>query len=297
MCAGRYFFDSNLAYTAFMAHEQPYRLAGVMGWPVAHSRSPILHNHWIAEHGLHGAYVLLPVQPEKIEQALRALPTLGFAGCNLTIPHKVAAMAIVDHLEPLAQRIGAANTIVVGADGSLTGRNTDAYGFIQSLRDAQPVWRANAGPACVVGAGGAARAVIAGLLDEGATEIRLTNRSDAKAVDMAQEFGPLVHAIPWADRHAALAEVALLVNTTNQGMHGQAPLDLRLHDLPTTALVSDIVYVPLETPLLLEAKARGNATVNGLGMLINQARPAFEAWFGPLPRISPPLMDKMLASL
>jgi shikimate dehydrogenase len=297
MCAGRYFFDSNLAYTAFMAHEQPYRLAGVMGWPVAHSRSPILHNHWIAEHGLRGAYVLLPVQPEKIEQALRALPTLGFAGCNLTIPHKVAAMAIVDHLEPLAQRIGAANTIVVGADGSLTGRNTDAYGFIQSLRDAQPVWRANAGPACVVGAGGAARAVIAGLLDEGATEIRLTNRSDAKAVDMAQEFGPLVHAIPWADRHAALAEVALLVNTTNQGMHGQAPLDLRLHDLPTTALVSDIVYVPLETPLLLEAKARGNATVNGLGMLINQARPAFEAWFGPLPRISPPLMDKMLASL
>ncbi len=297
MCAGRYFFDSNLAYTAFMAHEQPYRLAGVMGWPVAHSRSPILHNHWIAEHGLRGAYVLLPVQPEKIEQALRALPTLGFAGCNLTIPHKVAAMAIVDHLEPLAQRIGAANTIVVGADGSLTGRNTDAYGFIQSLRDTQPVWRADAGPACVVGAGGAARAVIAGLLDEGATEIRLTNRSDAKAVDMAQEFGPLVHAIPWAERHAALAGVALLVNTTNQGMHGQAPLELRLHDLPTTALVSDIVYVPLETPLLLEAKARGNATVNGLGMLINQARPAFEAWFGPLPRISPPLMDKMLASL
>jgi shikimate dehydrogenase len=279
-----------------MAHEQPYRLAGVMGWPVAHSRSPILHNHWIAEHGLRGAYVLLPVQPEKIEQALRALPVLGFAGCNLTIPHKVAAMAIVDHLEPLAQRIGAANTIVVGADGSLTGRNTDAFGFIQSLRDAQPNWRADTGAACVVGAGGAARAVIAGLLDEGATEIRLTNRSDAKAVDMAQEFGPLVYAVPWAERHAALEGVALLVNTTNQGMHGQPALDLRLDALPATALVSDIVYVPLETPLLVEAKARGNATVNGLGMLLNQARPAFEAWFGPLPTISPALMEKVLAS-
>lgn len=279
-----------------MANEQAYRLAGVMGWPVAHSRSPLLHNHWIAEHGLRGAYVLLPVQPEKIEQALRALPVLGFAGCNLTIPHKVAAMAIVDHLEPLAQRIGAANTIVVGADGALTGRNTDAYGFIQSLRDAQPGWRADAGPACVVGAGGAARAVMAGLLDEGASEIRLSNRSDAKAMDMAQEFGPRVRAVPWAERHAALEGVALLVNTTNQGMHGQEALDLRLDVLPATALVSDIVYVPLETPLLVAAKARGNATVNGLGMLLNQARPAFEAWFGPLPAISPPLMEKVLAS-
>ncbi len=279
-----------------MAHEQPYRLAGVMGWPVAHSRSPILHNHWIAEHGLRGAYVLLPVEPEKIEQALRALPVLGFAGCNLTIPHKVAAMSIVDHLEPLAQRIGAANTIVVGTDGSLTGRNTDAFGFIQSLRDAHPAWRADTGPACVIGAGGAARAVIAGLLAEGAIEIRLSNRSDGKAMDMAEEFGPSVKAVPWAERHAALEGAALLVNTTNQGMHGQAALELRLDALPVTALVSDIVYVPLETPLLVAAQARGNPTVNGLGMLLNQARPAFEAWFGPLPAISPALMGKVLAS-
>lgn len=279
-----------------MANDHPYRLAGVMGWPVAHSRSPILHNHWIAEHGLNGAYVLLPVQPETLEQALRALPTLGFAGCNLTIPHKVAAMDIVDHLDPLAQRIGAANTIVVGADGSLNGRNTDAYGFIQSLRDAQPHWRADAGPACVMGAGGAARAVIAGLLDAGATDIRLCNRSDAKAVDMAQEFGPYVHAAPWAERHSTLAGAALLVNTTNQGMHGQPALDLDLAELPTTALVSDIVYVPLDTPLLLAAKAHGNPTVNGLGMLINQARPAFDAWFGVLPSISPALLAKVIAT-
>jgi shikimate dehydrogenase len=280
-----------------MSDSPRYTLAGVMGWPVQHSRSPLLHNHWIAEHGLLGNYVLLPMQPERLEPALRALPALGFAGCNLTIPHKVAALGIVDSLEPLAQRIGAANTIVVGADGQLYGRNTDAFGFISSLRDAQPHWRANAGPACVIGAGGAARAVLAGLLDEGATEIRLCNRSDAKAQDMAQEFGLHVKAVPWAERHDALTGVALLVNTTNQGMHGQDALDLRLDALPTEALVSDIVYVPLETPLLLAARAHGNVTVNGLGMLMHQARPAFEAWFGVMPTVSGPLLAKMLASL
>jgi shikimate dehydrogenase len=280
-----------------MSDSPRYTLAGVMGWPVQHSRSPLLHNHWIAEHGLLGNYVLLPMQPERLEPALRALPALGFAGCNLTIPHKVAALGIVDSLEPLAQRIGAANTIVVGADGQLYGRNTDAFGFISSLRDAQPHWRANAGPACVIGAGGAARAVLAGLLDEGATEIRLCNRSDAKAQDMAQEFGPHVKAVPWAERHDALTGVALLVNTTNQGMHGQDALDLRVDALPTEALVSDIVYVPLETPLLLAARAHGNVTVNGLGMLMHQARPAFEAWFGVMPTVSGPLLAKMLASL
>jgi shikimate dehydrogenase len=279
-----------------MSDSPRYTLAGVMGWPVQHSRSPLLHNHWIAEHGLLGNYVLLPIQPERLEPALRALPALGFAGCNLTIPHKVTALGIVDSLEPLAQRIGAANTIVVGADCQLYGRNTDAFGFINSLRDAQPHWRADAGPACVIGAGGAARAVLAGLLDEGATEIRLCNRSDAKARDMAQEFGPQVKAVPWSERHDALAGAALLVNTTNQGMHGQDALDLRLDALPTQALVSDIVYVPLETPLLIAARTRGNATVNGLGMLIHQARPAFEAWFGVLPKVSAPLLTKVLAS-
>jgi len=279
-----------------MANDQPYKLAGVMGWPVAHSRSPVIHNHWIEEHQLRGAYVLLPVQPEKLEQALRALPVLGIAGCNLTIPHKIDAMGIVDHIDALGQRIGAVNTIVVNADGSLSGRNTDAFGFIQSLYEAGSGWKPVDGPACVVGAGGAARAVVTGLLDEGVTEIRLTNRSDAKAIDMAQEFGSRVKAVPWAERHDALEGVALLVNTTNQGMHGQGPLDLRLDALPVTALVSDIVYVPMETPLLAAAASRGNPTVNGLGMLLHQARPAFEAWFGPLPSVSPALMQKILAT-
>jgi shikimate dehydrogenase len=276
-----------------MAVEAPYKLAGVMGWPVAHSRSPVIHNHWIAEHGLRGAYVLLPVQPQHLESALRSLPVLGFAGCNLTIPHKVDAVRLMDRLEPLAARIGAVNTVVVNADGSLTGRNTDAFGFIQSLRDAQTGWRAEDGPAVVVGAGGAARAVIAGLIDAGTPEIRLANRSGAKAHDMAQEFGQSVRAVSWDARHDALDGAALLVNTTNQGMHGEAPLDLRLDCLPVEALVADIIYVPQETPLLTVARYRGNRTVNGLGMLLNQARPAFEAWFGVMPSLSAALSDRI----
>jgi shikimate dehydrogenase len=280
-----------------MADERPYRLAGVMGWPVAHSRSPVIHGHWIAQHGLRGAYVLLPVQPAHLATALRSLPVLGFAGCNLTIPHKVEALRLVDQMDPLARRIGAVNTIVVAADGSLEGRNTDGFGFIQSLRDAQPAWRADAGPAAVIGAGGAARAVLVGLIDSGAKEIRLTNRSWAKAHDMAQEFGGPITAVPWEERHEALRDCALLVNTTNQGMHGEPPLDLRLDHLPVQALVSDIIYVPMETPLLAAARARSNAVVNGLGMLLNQARPGFEAWFGVAPSVTPELLSVVLATL
>lgn len=280
-----------------MAENQPYRLAGVMGWPVGHSRSPVIHNHWIAQLGLRGAYVLLPVQPEKLDDALRSLPVLGFAGCNLTIPHKVAALEIVDRVDLLAQRIGAVNTVVVEADGTLTGLNTDGFGYIQSLLEVQPDWQADAGPVVVVGAGGAARAIIVALMERGAKEIRLTNRSVDKAKDMAAEFGRQVNAVPWEDRHEALSGAALLVNTTNQGMHGEPALDLNLRQLPSTALVSDIIYIPMETPLLAAARARGNATVNGLGMLLHQARPAFAAWFGVLPEVSPALFEQIQATL
>ncbi len=276
--------------------QAPYALAGVMGWPVGHSRSPIIHNHWIAEYGLSGSYVLLPVAPEKLEQALRALPVLGFSGCNLTIPHKVAALSIVDRVDPLAQRIGAINCIVVEADGSLSGRNTDAFGYVQSLRDALPDWQAAAGPALVLGAGGAARAVIAGLLDSGVPAIRLTNRSPDKTQDLVAAFGPQVIAVDWAERHAAVDGAALLVNTTNLGMQGQPAMDLDLGALSPLALVSDVIYVPRETPLLAAAKLRGNATVNGLGMLLHQARPAFQAWFGVLPSVSGALLSKVHAS-
>ncbi len=278
------------------SNDNPYKLAGIMGHPVAHSRSPVIHNHWIREHGLNGSYVLLPVLPARLPDALRGLSALGFAGCNLTIPHKVEAMALVDQVEPLARRIGAINTIVVKPGGKLAGYNTDGDGYIQSLLDAQGCWRADAGPVVVLGAGGAARAILVSLADRGAKEIRLLNRSPDKALAMAAEFGAPVRALPWEQRHDALDGAALLVNTTSQGMKGQDALGLSLDRLPAHALVSDIVYVPLETPLLAAARLRGNPTVNGLGMLLNQARLAFEHWFGVLPAITPELLRAVHAT-
>ena len=278
-------------------HHSPFRLAGVMGWPVAHSRSPQLHNYWIQKYGLQGAYVMLPVQPQNLQAAIAGLPALGFAGCNITIPHKVDAMAWVHDIDANARRVGAINTIAVQADGSLRGFNTDGFGYIHSLFEAAPDWRADAGPITVLGAGGAARAVLCSLADRGAKEIRLLNRSFDKAKALAAEFGSPIRALPWDQRHDALRDVALLVNTTNQGMHGTDPLDLNLAQLPTHALVSDIIYVPLETPLLAAARQRGNRTVNGLGMLLHQARPAFEAWFGVMPEATPALRQAVEASL
>jgi shikimate dehydrogenase len=272
-------------------------MAGVMGWPVAHSRSPTIHNHWIRQYGLQGAYGLFPVQPDKLEDAIRGLPALGLAGCNITIPHKVNAMKLMDVVDPLARRMGAINTIVVTPEGALHGFNNDGFGYIQSLLDAKPDWKADAGPVTVLGAGGAARAVVLSLLDQGATEIRLTNRTRGKAQALCDEFGSGIKVVDWSERHDALNGVALLVNTTNQGMHGEPELDLQLDQLPTTALVSDAIYVPLETELLRNARLRGNATVNGLGMLLNQARPAFNAWFGVMPEISPELVRAIMATL
>ena len=268
-----------------------------MGWPVAHSRSPLIHHYWLAQHGLMGSYVQLAVQPGQLATAMPGLAALGFKGCNVTIPHKVDALSLVDVADANARRVGAVNTIVVQPDGTLKGMNTDGFGYIQSLRDAQPEWHADAGPVVVLGAGGAARAVVLALADHGAHEIRLVNRSFDKAQAMASEFGAPVKAVPWDQRHAALDGAALLVNTTSQGMHGHPPLDIDLTALPVNALVSDIIYVPLDTPLLLAAQARGNPTVGGLGMLLNQARPAFEAWFGVLPDITPELQRLVQATL
>lgn len=250
----------------------------------------------MAEHQLHGAYVALPVQPENLATALRALPALGFAGCNLTIPHKVAAIDIVDVVEPAAEHIGAVNTVVVQADGSLLGRNTDGAGFIQSLDDATPQWRTLGGHACVIGAGGAARAIITGLLQAGIGSIHVCNRSIDKAYALQAAFGSAVVVRAWSDRASTLDGACLVVNTTNQGMHGEAELDLPLDMLPRTAVVADIVYVPLQTGLLRSAHARGNPCVNGLGMLLNQARLAFAAWFHVMPGINSALTDKLLKS-
>lgn len=280
-----------------MASNTPFILAGVMGWPVAHSRSPAIHNHWIRQYGLNGSYVLLPVQPERIADAVRGLRALGFAGCNITIPHKVAAMPLVDRIDPLAARIGAINTVVVEKDGTLAGYNTDAYGYIQSLLDAQPGWRADAGPITVLGAGGAARAILVALAERGAKDIRLCNRSLDKAQALAAEFGAPIRAVPWDQRADALEGCALLVNTTSLGMKGQDPLEIALEKLPRHALVSDIIYVPLETPLLAAARARGHVAVDGLGMLLNQARPAFQHWFGVMPELTPELRRMVEATL
>ena len=263
-----------------MALSDRFLLAGVMGWPVMHSRSPLLHNFWFKQHGLAGTYVPLAIEPQGLAAALRALHPLGFAGVNLTIPHKQHAMTLVDEVDTVAVRIGAISCVVVRPDGTLFGSNNDCYGFIHNLKQEQPGWRAGAGPIVVLGAGGGARAVCYGLLQEGAREIRLVNRTLARAKGIAAEFGDVIEALSWEERHDALEGAAMVVNATSQGMSGQPALDIRLDQLPKGALAADIIYVPLETPFLAAARMRGNRTVNGLGMLLHQGRPAWKAWFG-----------------
>lgn len=275
-------------------------LAGVFGWPVGHSQSPRLHGYWLDRYKIDGAYLPLATNPENFEEALRALPKLGFAGANVTVPHKEQALKLVDHLDQGAEVIGAVNTLVVQPDGSLAGTNTDAFGFIENLKTQAPMWQANQGPAMVLGAGGAARAVIFALIQAGTSEIRLTNRTAERAEQLAAEFSTLagkISVVAWDERDQALASVGTLVNTTTLGMSGKGELTLPLDDLPAAALVTDIVYTPLLTPLLKSAESRGNTVVDGLGMLLHQARPGFEAWFGVAPDVTPELRDYVLAGM
>ena len=272
------------------------KLAGIMGWPVSHSRSPRLHGYWLAHHGIDGAYVPFPVAPENLEAALRALPLLGIAGVNLTAPHKEKALPIMDTASPAATRIGAVNVVVVRGS-SLHGENSDGFGFLENLKASAPGWRPQSGPAVVIGAGGAARAVLAALTDAGIPRLRIVNRTMERAESLAHDLGGPIEVDPWADRDAALDGAALLVNTTTLGMSGQPALELSLDRLPTDAVVCDIVYAPLETALLAAARARGHPTVDGLGMLLHQARPAFEAWFGIAPAVTAALRAFVLQSL
>lgn len=255
------------------------RLAGVMGWPVAHSRSPRIHGYWLREAGVDGAYVPLAVPPDALGTALAALPLLGFRGCNLTVPHKEAALAHMGSLSEAARRVGAVNTVTVGEDGALAGDNTDGLGFVRHLRETVPMWRADE-PAIVLGAGGAARAVVAALAAEGVAEIRVVNRTPHRAAALADAFSGAVRPLPWRARAGALDGCGLLVNATTLGMTGRPVLAVDLARLPPEAAVYDLVYAPLETGLLAAARARGNPAVDGLGMLIHQARPGFTAWFG-----------------
>jgi shikimate dehydrogenase len=273
------------------------RLAGVMGWPVAHSLSPRLHGHWLRRHAIDGAYVPLAVSPEELEPALRALPALSFAGVNLTIPHKEAAALLVDRRSPVAERIGAVNTVVVEPDGTLSGDNTDGFGFIAALTEGQIGWQVESGPAVLLGAGGAARAVAVALLDAGAPEVRVLNRTPDRARALAEDLGGPICAVPWHERSAALESAALLVNTTSLGMRNQPPLVLALDGLPRSAVVTDVVYTPLVTALLAVARARGNPVVDGLGMLLHQARPGFRAGFGIDPVVDRDLRAAVLAGL
>jgi shikimate dehydrogenase len=272
------------------------RIAGIFGWPIAHSRSPRLHGFWLERHGIDGAYVPLAVAPEKFITAFRALPALGFRGVNITVPHKEAALANCDEADALARRIGAVNTVVVDPAGRLIGSNSDAFGFTESLRHSVR-WEAKAGPAVVLGAGGAARAIVVALIDAGVPEVRLVNRTRRRADALAAEFGGRTTAVDWSARTEALAGAALLVNTTTLGMEGHDALELDLARLPATAVVTDIVYTPLETPLLRAAAARGNATVDGLGMLLYQALPGFEKWFGVRPAVDDALRRFVLDDL
>jgi shikimate dehydrogenase len=271
------------------------RLAGVIGWPVGHSRSPRLHGYWLEKMGIDGAYLPLAVAPDDFADAVRALPKLGFRGVNLTIPHKEAVIPLLDVVDPLAARIGAVNTLIINEDGTIEGRNTDAFGFLENVRRGAPLWQPSQGPAVVIGAGGAARAVIAALSDAGVGELRLVNRSRERAERLALDLGGPIVVGDWDSRAALLDGAALLVNTTSLGMAGQPPLDLDLAALPRSAIVTDIVYVPLETPLLALARQRGNRTVDGLGMLLWQAVPGFSAWFGQQPEVTDALRAYVLS--
>jgi shikimate dehydrogenase len=275
------------AYETLLREADGRPFAAIVGWPVEHSRSPALHGFWLRRHGIDGHYGRLPVEPrrEALEELVAFLKrTSNARGCNLTLPHKIDIMPLLDRIDPLARHIGAVNTVIKHEDGTLEGRNSDGFGFMEALRHNVANWTASAGPVTVLGAGGAARAIVATLVEAGVPELRLVNRTKTSAVDLGVAFTPhdgrQIVVDNWADRVEALKGVTLLVNTTSLGMKGQPPLDLDLAHLPHSATVYDIVYVPLETALLAAARGRGNRCVDGLGMLLHQGRVGFEAWFG-----------------
>ncbi|MEL7277742.1 MAG: shikimate dehydrogenase [Pseudomonadota bacterium] len=270
-------------------------LAAVLGAPIGHSKSPILHRHWLRTMGIRGHYIPIELGDQTFEEGIRGLQTLGFRGANVTLPFKERAFAIADTHTDRALRIGAANTLTF-TDGRIHADNTDSYGFLNNLQQHVPDWSAETGPALVVGAGGASRAIIVGLIDAGAPEVRLANRTRARAQQLADEFGPKISVIDWSDLTPALDGVATLVNTTSIGMGGAGELPIDLAAADKTTVVTDIVYTPLNTPLLHAASTVGLRTVDGLGMLLHQAVPGFEAWFGQTPVVDEALRQAILTA-
>lgn len=270
-------------------------LAGVIGHPVGHSKSPRLHGHWLRKYGILGHYVPLDIAAQDLEKALRALPLAGFVGANVTIPHKEAVLAIADDVSERAARIGSANTLVFKADGRIWADTTDGYGFEQNIRQAIPDWTPQDAPAVVFGAGGAARAIIDVLLERGVLELRLTNRTRARAEALAGLFGDRVTVVDWTDTDRCLDGAMIVVNTTALGMTGHPPFTLSLDRLAPGAVATDLVYTPLETPFLIEAARHGARTVDGVGMLLYQAVPGFEHWFGVRPEVTDEARTLVLA--
>lgn len=269
-------------------------LAGVIGHPIAHSKSPRLHGHWLQRYGIRGHYVPMDVSNANLAHVLSVLPMMGFRGVNVTIPHKETVLDIADVISDRAALIGAANTLTFQSDGKLHADNTDGVGFISNLKQSAPDWLPSAGPAMVLGAGGAARAVVAALLHERVPSILLANRTRARADALKSHFGGKIEVVDWNHVPNRLAEAATLINTTSLGMNGKEELKLSLDALPSTSLVTDIVYTPMRTALLANAAAKGCQTVDGLGMLLHQAVPGFERWFGKTPEVDEQLRQVML---
>ncbi|AOZ68087.1 shikimate dehydrogenase [Rhodobacter xanthinilyticus] len=271
-------------------------LAGVIGSPVAHSRSPALHGFWLKKYGIRGHYIPMDIAEGDLEIVLRALPKAGFVGCNVTIPHKEAVLAFADVISDRAALIGAANTLIFRADGKIHADNTDGYGFIANLREAAPNWKPAEAPAAVIGAGGAARAIVASLLEMGCPEIRLSNRTRARAETLRAEFGARVVVYDWVQAGNMLEDALTVVNTSSLGMAGKAEFRVPLDALNPRAVVTDVVYTPLKTKLLAEAEAMGCTVVDGLGMLLHQAVPGFERWFGHRPEVTADLRAAVLGA-
>ncbi|WP_370230182.1 shikimate dehydrogenase [Cognatishimia sp.] len=269
-------------------------LAGVIGHPINHSKSPKLHGHWLTHYGITGHYIPLDVAPENLESVLRMMPKMGFVGANVTIPHKERALEIADQVTDRATLIGAANTLIFLEDGKILADNTDGYGFIQNLKNGAPDWDPTAGAAVVLGAGGAARAVLASLLDVGVPEILLSNRTRARAEQLRDDFGARIKVIEWVQAGNVMEDGATVVNTTSLGMTGKPELRVPLDGLNADAVVTDLVYTPLMTKFLEVAHAKGCTTVDGLGMLLHQAVPGFERWFGPRPEVTNEVRRVML---
>lgn len=271
--------------------------AAITGWPVEHSRSPLVHGFWLKKYGIDGEYGRIAVAPDEAETFYRDFATSGLAGCNVTVPHKETAAKACDWLDEAAKAMGAANTLWLDAAGRLCGSNTDGLGFLGNLDQMAPGWDKAQGAAVVLGAGGAARAVVWALLKRGFAPVYIVNRTYEKARKLKEDFGPDSIAQPWDKLGELLGIADLLVNTTSLGMQGHGDLEIDLAPLPKSALVTDIVYVPIQTRLLRQASERGNPTVDGLGMLLHQAVPGFERWFGVRPEVTPELRSLILRDL